>query len=228
MTSLLGQKIGMTQIFDEAGNIIPVTVVEAGPCVVTQLKTTINDGYDAIQVGFGQSKHLNRPQQGHLKTAKSRFLKEFAVSKPEEYQVGQEIKLDVFKLNDVVSVTATSIGKGFQGTIKRHHHHRGPMSHGSKSHRITGSIGAGTTPGRVFKGRGMAGHMGAAQVTQPSLRIARVDTARNLLLLAGAVPGKSGNLVFIRKTGEYKPPVQTKHAADKKAEKPTIVGKAKK
>jgi large subunit ribosomal protein L3 len=218
MTSLLGKKIGMTQIFDESGNVVPVTVIEAGPCVVTQLKTAAKDGYDAVQVGFGTAKHINKPLQGHLKTAKARYIRELSFDKPAEYQVGQEIKLDIFKPNDIVSVTGISIGKGFQGTIKRHHHHRGPMSHGSKSHRITGSIGAGTTPGRVFKGRAMSGHMGAVQVTQPSLRVVSLDATKNLLLLDGSVPGKYGNLVFIKKTGEYKPPVKEKQA-DKKAEK---------
>ncbi|MBN2057525.1 MAG: 50S ribosomal protein L3 [Candidatus Saganbacteria bacterium] len=213
MDGILGKKIGMTQVFDEAGNVVPVTVVEAGPCVITQIKTAAKEGYAAVQVGFGQVKELNKPMKGHLKEAKVRHLREFWVAKPEELKIGQEIKVDMFNPGDVVTISGTSIGKGFAGTIKRHHHHRGPMSHGSKSHRITGSIGAGTTPGRVFKGRGMAGHMGAAKVTQKNVRVVSIDAAKNLILLSGAVPGKSGNLISILRTAAAQP------AAAKKEEK---------
>ncbi len=186
-------------MFDEAGNVIPVSVIEAGPCTVAQIKTAAKDGYNALQAGFGRAKHLNSPQKGHLKELNARHLREFKVDKPEDYKVGQEIKTDIFNPGDEVEVSGISIGKGFAGTVKRHHHHRGPMSHGSKSHRIPGSIGAGTTPGRVFKGRGMPGRMGHAMVTVKGLRVVRVDAEKNLLLLRGAVPGKPGNLLVIRK-----------------------------
>ncbi|NQT29079.1 MAG: 50S ribosomal protein L3 [Candidatus Saganbacteria bacterium] len=201
MKSLLGKKIGMTQVFDEGGNMVPVTVIEAGPCVVTQLKTTQNDGYDAIQIGFGSLKKINKPKKGHLKGSSSRYLREFRVSKPLEYKVGQEIKLEIFKPGDILAVSGISIGKGFAGTIKRHHYARGPMSHGSKSHRIPGSIGGGTTPGRVYKGKGMAGRMGGERVTVPNLSVVNIDKAKNIILLKGAVPGKPGNLLELHKVG---------------------------
>lgn len=199
VNGLLGEKIGMTQIFDESGNVVPVTVIEAGPCVVTQLKTGQKDGYCAIQVGFGKRKKMNKPSQGHLKKLNAKYLQEFRVDKPEEYKIGQEIKVEIFKPGELVWVSGISIGKGFAGTIKRYHHHRGPMSHGSKSHRIPGSIGGGTTPGRVYKGRKMPGRMGAERVTVKNLKVVRVDAEKNLLLLGGGVPGKRGNLLEIRK-----------------------------
>jgi large subunit ribosomal protein L3 len=199
VNALLGEKIGMTQVFDESGNVVPVTVIEAGPCVVTQLKTGQKDGYCAIQVGFGKRKKMNKPSQGHLKELNAKYLQEFRVDKPEEYKIGQEIKVEIFKPGELVWVSGISIGKGFAGTVKRHHFARGPMSHGSKSHRIPGSIGGGTTPGRVYKGRKMPGRMGAARVTVKNLKVARVDTEKNLLLLEGGVPGKRGNLLEIRK-----------------------------
>jgi large subunit ribosomal protein L3 len=204
MDSLLGKKIGMTQVFDEAGNIVPVTVLEAGPCVVTQLKTVENDGYGAVQVGFGQAKKLGKPMKGHLKEANVRHLREIRVDKPGDYQVGQEIKAEIFNPGDTVTVSGTSIGKGFAGTVKKYHFGRGPMTHGSKSHRITGSIGGGTTPGRVYKGKKMPGRMGAAKVTQKSLRVVKVDADKNLLMLLGPVPGKQGNLIMIKKTASAK------------------------
>lgn len=204
MSRLLAKKIGMTQVFDENGNLVPVTVVEAGPCIVTQLKTKAKDGYDAVQVGFGRARRLNKPLQGHLKEGRSRYLREFRLEKPEEFKPGQELKVEVFKPGDIVSVSGTTIGKGFAGTVKKYHHGRGPMTHGSKSHRIPGSIGAGTTPGRVFKGRPMPGRMGAVSATNPGLRVVAVDAAKNLLLLAGSVPGKAGNLVMIARTQETK------------------------
>ncbi len=199
MNELLGKKIGMTQVFDEGGNMVPVTVVEAGPCVVTQVKTLENDGYSAVQVGFDKTKKIGKPLKGHLKELNARYLRELRVDKPEEYKVGQEIKAEIFKPGDMVSVSGMSIGKGFAGTVKRFHHHRGPMTHGSKSHRLPGSIGAGTSPGRVFKGRGMPGRMGGGRVTVKGLRVVNVDASKNIIMIAGAMPGKKGNLVEIRK-----------------------------
>jgi len=199
MNGLLGKKIGMTQIFDEAGKMVPVTVIEAGPCIVTQLKTVAKDGYNAIQVGFGKAKKINKPLKGHLKEVNAKYLREFKVDKPEEFKVGQEIKVDILKPGDEIAVSGCSIGKGFQGTVKRHHHARGLMTHGSKSHRITGSIGAGTTPGRVFKGRGMPGRMGAERITQKNIEVVVVDSEKNIMMIRGAVPGKKGNLLLIEK-----------------------------
>lgn len=187
-------------MFDETGNVVPVTVIEAGPCVVTQVKTVESDGYPAIQIGFGKAKKLSKPSQGHLKELNARYLREFRIEKPEEFKVGQEIKAEIFKPGDVVAVSGISIGKGFAGTVKRYHYARGPMSHGSKSHRIPGSIGGGTTPGRVYKGKGMPGRMGGARVTVKSRKVVSVDAEKNIILLSGAVPGKKGNLLEIRKT----------------------------
>jgi large subunit ribosomal protein L3 len=202
MNDLLGKKIGMTQVFDAAGNVVPVTVIEAGPCVVTQLKTIEKDGYSAMQVAFGKARKLNKPMKGQLKELNAQYLREFRVEKPADYKVGQEIKAEIFKPGDTVSVSGVSIGKGFAGTVKKYHFARGPMTHGSKSHRIPGSIGGGTTPGRVYKGRKMPGRMGAEMVTVKGLKVVNVDAAKNLVMLGGAVPGKRGNLVAIRKTGK--------------------------
>ena len=199
ISGLLGKKIGMTQVFDQAGNIVPVTVLEVGPCTVTQVKTKENDGYSAVQVGFGTAKKLNKAKKGHLKEINANYLREFKVEDPASFQVGQQIGVDLFAVGDKITVSGVSIGKGFQGTIKRHHHHRGPMSHGSKSHRIPGSIGSGTTPGRVYKGRSMAGRMGNEKVTTTNLKIIEVNPDKNLLLINGAVPGKPGNLITILK-----------------------------
>ncbi|MFA4844390.1 MAG: 50S ribosomal protein L3 [Candidatus Margulisiibacteriota bacterium] len=178
---MIGIKKGMTQIFDESGNAIGVTVVEAGPCIVTQVKSPAKEGYAAVQVSFAKKK------------------REIRVDKAEDYQVGQELKADLFAAGDLIHVTGVSIGKGFQGTIKRFHHHRGPMSHGSKSHRLTGSIGSGATPGRVWPGRPMPGRMGNVQVTVRKVRVIQVIAEKNLILIAGSVPGKIGNLVSLRK-----------------------------
>jgi len=178
---MLGIKKGMTQIFDTAGNALGVTVVELGPCVVSRIKTVESDGYCAIQISFGKKK------------------RELRVAKPEEYQVGQELKVDLFKAGDVVNVQGLSIGKGFQGRIKRYHQHRGPMTHGSKCHRIMGSIGSGTTPGRIWKGKQMAGRMGGGLVTNRKVAVAQVIAEKNLLLVKGSVPGKPGNVVLVRK-----------------------------
>lgn len=202
VVGILGTKLGMTQIFDETGKAIPVTVVQAGPCPVTQIKTQQTDGYLAVQVGYGEvaQKALNKPELGHL--AKSgapplRHLHEYRLENTGDYQLGQAIKVDIFTQGQIVDVMGTSIGKGFAGYQRRHNFGRGPMSHGSKNHRLPGSIGAGTTPGRVYPGKRMAGRLGGKQVTISKLTIVRVDADRNLLLIKGAVPGKKGALLSI-------------------------------
>lgn len=202
MKGLLGRKLGMTQIFDETGNVIPVTVVEAGPIVVTQIKTVENDGYNAIQVGFGErkEKHSNQPMRGHYAKANvelKKHLREFLVEDASVYELGQEIKADAFAVNDVVDVVGTSKGKGTQGSIKRHNYSRGPESHGSKSHRVAGARSAGSDPARVFKGRKGSGKMGNERVTVQNLEIVRVDVENNLLLIKGAIPGPKGGLVTV-------------------------------
>lgn len=199
---ILGKKVGMTQVFNEVGKIVPVTVIEAGPCVVVQKKTVANDGYNAIQVGFGAKPErlINKPLKGHLAKAQLkplRFLRELKVENVDEYQVGQEIKADVFGAGEKVDVVGTSKGKGFAGGIKRHGFHRGPMKHGSKYHRRGGSLGA-KGPARVFKGRKMPGHLGSERVTVQNLEVVRVDAERNLILLKGAVPGPAKALVLIK------------------------------
>jgi len=201
--AILGTKIGMTQIFGEGGVVIPVTVVMAGPCVVTQKKTVETDGYEAVQVGFGdvKEKHLNKPQLGHFKkadTANKKYVREFRLDDAENYSVKDEIKADVFAAGEKVDATAISKGKGFQGAIKRHGQSRGPMAHGSKYHRHAGSNGPATTPGRVFKGKHMPGHMGHVQVTIQNLEIVRVDAEQNLILVKGAVPGPKKSLVTLK------------------------------
>ena len=202
MKGILGKKIGMTQIFTEHGEVIPVTVVEAGPVVVTQIKTTENDGYTAIQVGFGDAKEksLNKPQKGHLAAANvlKKHLKEFRVDAVEEFTVGQEIKADLFAAGEKIDVTGTSKGKGFQGPIKRHGQSRGPESHGSRYHRRPGSMGACSFPGRVFKNKKLAGHMGSVKVTVQNLEVVRVDADKNLILVKGAIPGPKGSMVTIK------------------------------
>ena len=202
MKGILGKKIGMTQIFTEHGEVIPVTVVEAGPVVVTQIKTTENDGYTAIQVGFGDAKEksLNKPQKGHLAAANTlkKHLKEFRVDSVEGYTVGQEIKADLFAAGEKIDVTGTSKGKGFQGPIKRHGQSRGPESHGSRYHRRPGSMGACSYPGRVFKNKKLAGHMGSVKVTVQNLEVVRVDADKNFILVKGAIPGAKGSVVTIK------------------------------
>ncbi|MEW9122234.1 MAG: 50S ribosomal protein L3 [Thermotaleaceae bacterium] len=205
MKGILGRKIGMTQIFTEAGMVIPVTVVEAGPMVVTQIKTVETDGYNAIQVGYGdiKTKNVNKPTKGHFEKAGVEYkkaLREFVVEDPAAYQIGQEIKADIFAEGNKIDVTGISKGKGTQGAIKRHNQSRGPMSHGSKYHRGPGSKGAGTTPGRVFKGQTEAGRMGNEQVTVQNLEIVKVDTERNLLLIKGAIPGPKKGMLTIKET----------------------------
>ena len=195
----------MTQIFNEAGELVPVTVLQAGPCVVTQVKTTENDGYEAVQVGFvdKRDKLVNKPQKGHFDKAGvsyKRYVRELKLENAEEYSVKDEIKADIFAAGDKIDATAISKGKGFQGAIKRHGQHRGPMAHGSKFHRHQGSNGSATTPGRVFKGKGMPGQMGRVQVTVQNLSVVKVDAENNLILVKGAVPGPKKSLVTVRET----------------------------
>ena len=202
MKGILGKKLGMTQIFTEAGNVVPVTVVEAGPVVVTQIKTTEKEGYNAVQVGFvdAKEKSLNKPQKGHLAAAKvlKKHLKEFRMDSVEGFEVGQEIKADIFAAGEMIDVTGTSKGKGFQGPIKRHGQSRGPESHGSRYHRRPGSMGACSFPGRVFKNKKLAGHMGSVTVTVQNLEVVRVDAEKNLILVKGAIPGAKGSIVTIK------------------------------
>ncbi|MBP7211295.1 50S ribosomal protein L3 [bacterium] len=200
---VIGKKLGMTQIFDESGLAIPVTVIKVDPIVVTQVKTKESDGYNAIQVGTvaAKEKHLSKAEQGHFKKNKLdnfRHLQEFRVENPADYQVGQNIELSVLDNIEKVDVTGHSIGKGFQGTVKRWNFGRGPMGHGSKNHREPGSIGAGTTPGRVIKGKHMAGNMGNERVTITKLKLVKVDSEKSLVLIRGSVPGCEGRLVTIK------------------------------
>lgn len=198
----LGNKIGMTQIFDEAGNIIPVTILKVGPCIVTQIKTKEIDGYSSIQIGYGSvlGKSLNQPELGHLQKSKIqplKHLKEFRLSMTENFEVGQILKVDSFTPGQLVDIKGKSIGKGFSGLQKRHNFARGPMSHGSKNHRAPGSIGMGTTPGRVLPGKKMAGQLGNKLTTVKKLKIVQVNLKENILIIEGSVPGKAGNLLSI-------------------------------
>ena len=203
--AILATKVGMTQIFNEDGVLTPVTVLQAGPCVVTQVKTVENDGYDAVQVGFvdKREKLVNKPMKGQFDKAGvsyKRFLKEFKFDNAAEYEVAQEIKDDIFEAGDKIDATAVSKGKGFQGAIKRHGQSRGPMAHGSKFHRHAGSNGAASDPSKVFKGKKMPGQMGNKKVTIQNLEIVKVDAENNLLLIKGAVPGPKKSLVTIKET----------------------------
>ena len=203
--AILATKVGMTQIFNENGALVPVTVLQAGPCVVTQVKTAENDGYEAVQVGFvdKREKLVSKPVKGHFDKAGvsyKRYVREFRFENASEYSVKDEIKADIFAAGDKIDATAISKGKGFQGAIKRHGQHRGPMAHGSKFHRHQGSNGSATTPGRVFKGKGMPGQMGHVKVTIQNLEIVKVDAENNLLLVKGAVPGPKKSLVTIKET----------------------------
>ena len=203
--AILATKVGMTQIFNENGSLIPVTVLQATPNVVTQVKTVENDGYAAVQVGFGEIREVlvNKPRKGHFAkagVANKRFLREFKFENAAEYTVGQEIKADIFAVGDKIDATGTSKGKGFQGAIKRHGLSRGPMKHGSKYHRHAGSNGPATTPGRVFKGKHMPGQMGAVKVTVQNLEVVKVDVENNLLLVKGAVPGSKKALLVLKET----------------------------
>lgn len=202
MKAILGKKVGMTQIFTEEGNVVPVTVVEAGPCVVVAKKTIESDGYNAIQVGFGAVKEnrVNKPEAGHFKKAgveMKKVLREFRTDDVESYEIGQEIKADVFENGDIIDVTGTSKGKGYAGAIKRYGQHRGPMAHGSKYHRGHGSMG--TRVAKVYKGHHMPGHLGNVRKTIQNLRIVGVDAERNMLLIRGSIPGANGQVVTVKK-----------------------------
>ncbi len=201
--AILGTKVGMTQIFDADGKVIPVTVIAAGPCVVVQKKTADNDGYEAVQVGYGdvKEKALNKPQKGHFAkadVAAKKYLKEFRLEDCSALNVGDEIKADAFEAGEKIDVTGISKGKGFAGPMKRWGLHRGPMAHGSGYHRGSGSMGACSNPGRVMKGKKLPGHMGVVKVTVQNLEVVKVDAENNLILLKGAVPGAKGGLVTIR------------------------------
>lgn len=217
--AILATKVGMTQIFSEDGTLTPVTVLQAGPCVVTQIKTVQNDGYDAVQVGFADKKEkivnrdkggkkeiihrhgVTKAEQGHFAKAGvsgKRFVKEFQFENAGEYELAQEIKVDIFEAGDKIDATAISKGKGFQGAIKRHGQHRGPMTHGSKFHRHAGSNGAASDPSKVFKGKKMPGQMGSKKITIQNLEVIRVDAENNLLLVKGSVPGPKKSLVTIK------------------------------
>ena len=203
--AILTTKVGMTQIFNEDGVLVPVTVLQAGPCVVTQVKTEENDGYKAVQVGFvdKREKLVSKPVKGHFDkagVAYKRFVREFRLDNAEEYSVKDEIKADIFAAGDKIDATAVSKGKGFQGAIKRHGQSRGPMAHGSKYHRHAGSNGACSDPSKVFKGKKMPGHMGSKRVTVQNLEVVKVDAENNLILVKGAVPGPKKSLVTIKET----------------------------
>ena len=201
--AIIGKKIGMTQIFDEAGKVIPVTVIEAGPCTVAQVKTVESDGYNAIQLAYGEVKEskVNKPEKGHFTKAgltPKKHLREFRVEEIENYKVGDEIKADTFVAGDKVDIQGTSKGKGFQGVIKRHGQSRGPMGHGSMYHRRPGSMGPTSTPGRVFKGKKLPGHMGVQTVTIQNLDVVRVDMDKNVILVKGSVPGVKGAILKVK------------------------------
>ncbi len=202
MKAIIGKKIGMTQIFDEKGTVIPVTAIQAGPCVVAQVKTNETDGYTAVQLGFGdvKEKHMNKPEKGHFAKAgiqNKKHLREFRVDSV-DVKVGDEVKADVFVAGEKIDVQGTTKGKGFQGVIKRHGQSRGPMGHGSMYHRRPGSMGPTSTPGRVFKGKKLPGHMGVQTVTIQNLDVVRVDLDKNVILVKGSVPGAKGSLLKIR------------------------------
>lgn len=201
--AIIGKKIGMTQIFDDQGRVIPVTVIEAGPCTVAQVKTVETDGYDAVQLGFGEikAKKVNKPMEGHFAKAKltpKKHLREFRLEDVASCKVGDEVKADVFAAGDKVDIQGTSKGKGFQGVIKRHGQSRGPMGHGSMYHRRPGSMGPTSTPGRVFKGKNLPGHMGVETVTIQNLEVVRVDMDKNVILVKGSVPGNKGAILKVK------------------------------
>ena len=201
--AIIGRKVGMTQIFDENGVAIPVTVIEAGPCTVVQVKTTETDGYDAVQLGYGEVKEhkVNKPEKGHFTKGNvkpTKHLREFRVDNASEVKVGDEIKVDIFAEGDTVDIQGKTKGKGFQGVIKRHGQSRGPMGHGSMYHRRPGSMGSTSTPGRVFKGKKLPGHMGNTTVTIQNLKVVKVDTEKNAILVKGSVPGNKGVILKIK------------------------------
>mgnify|MGYP000684915668 CR=1 FL=1 len=203
--AIIGKKVGMTQIFDEKGRVIPVTVIEAGPCVVAQVKSVETDGYNAIQLGFGDVKEskLNKPEKGHFAKANiapKKHLREFRLDDISSFKVGDEVKADIFAAGEKVDIQGTSKGKGFQGVIKRHGQHRGPMGHGSMYHRRPGSMGSTSTPGRVFKGKRLPGHMGANTITIQNLEVVAVDLDKNVILVKGSVPGVNGAILKIRQS----------------------------
>lgn len=205
MLGILGNKVGMTQIFTENGDANPVTVIKVGPCTVTQIKSVESHGYNAIQIGYQvvPKRKLNKPELGHLEKVNAlplKYLKEYHVSNTADFIIGQIIDVGTFNEGEFVDISGKSIGKGFAGNMKRHNFTRGPMTHGSKNHREPGSIGQGTSPGRVFPGKKMAGKMGDKQITVSNLKIVKIDTKENLLIVKGAVPGKPGNLLSIRPT----------------------------
>ena len=204
LRAFVGKKIGMSQVFGENGGVIPVTVIQAGPCTVTQVKTKETDGYEAVQLGSGEAKRLSKPMAGHLKNSQmSRYLRGVKADDVAEHQVGQRISVEIFQPGELVDVIGRSKGRGFAGVVKRHGFAGGPRTHGQSDRtRAPGSIGAGTFPGRVFKGVRMAGHMGDERVTVKNLEVVRVDPERNLLLLKGGVPGAPNSLLLIRKTGK--------------------------
>jgi large subunit ribosomal protein L3 len=199
---ILGTKLGMTQVFDQEGNAVPVTIVQAGPCTITQIKTETKEGYKAIQIGFGNTREklLTRPELGHLKKSECapvKHLREYLVADPSIYELGQKLDVSLFTEGQEIDIVGTGIGKGFAGFQKRHNFKRGPMSHGSKNHRQPGSTGAGTTPGRVYPGKRMAGRLGGKRITTKKLILFQIDAERNLLLVKGTVPGKPGALVSV-------------------------------
>ena len=200
---MIGKKLGMTQIFRDNGKAEAVTAIEAGPCLVTQVKAMDKEGYNAVQLGFGQAKRLKSPQLGHLKgLGEFKHLREFRVGNTKNIKVGNNVDVSLFKVGDLVDITGVSKGKGFAGVVKRYHFAGGPKTHGqSDRHRHPGSIGASASPGRVFKGKHMAGHMGNRQVTMRHLEVSEADPARNLLVIKGAVPGAKNGLLLIRKSG---------------------------
>lgn len=205
MLGILGNKVGMTQIFTTEGNADSVTVIKVGPCVITQIKTIATDGYNAIQIGYHscKTKHLTKAEIGHLKKTQVqplRYLKEYRVDETNDFTLGQMINVQNFKEGDFVDISGKSIGKGFSGNQKRHNFSRGPMTHGSKNHREPGSIGQGSTPGRVYPGKKMAGQLGGKSTTVSKLQILKIDTKENLIIVKGSVPGKPGNLLSIKPT----------------------------
>ncbi len=202
ITGILGKKVGMTQVFQDEGAVVAVTAIEAGPCTVTQIKTKAKEGYDAVQLGFGPAKRINRPQRGHLKKlGPYKHLREFRVEDASKIQLGDSVDVGIFHPGDLVDVIGTSKGRGFAGVVKRYHFAGGSKTHGqSDRHRAPGSIGAGTDPGRVIKGLKMAGHMGDERVTVQKLQVVKADPERNLLLVRGAVPGARNGLLIVRKS----------------------------
>ena len=200
--SLLGNKIGMTQIFDDSDNVIPVTILKVGPCIITQIKTKEKDGYDALQIGYGNIsiKSLTQPQLGHLQKSNSqplKYFKEFRSGKDDSFKIGEVLNLDSFSLGQKLNIQGKTVGKGFSGLQKRHNFTRGPMTHGSKNHRAPGSIGMGTTPGRVLPGKRMSGQLGNKLITVKKLKIVQINREENILVIKGSVPGKPGNLLLI-------------------------------